>query len=199
MKVNSQLCNSQRPRRVPRMLVLLGVGVLGVGSFAGCAKARAESVPEGPPLQIPTPPERALIPVEEPVLAQPVPVTEPPAVVSAPRTPPRSAPPAKPQPAPPAAAQAPPPPAPAVEQRELRAASPASAPTERSVRDVLARAQRDLARVDYAKLSSDGRLQYEQSKRFSVQAEEALKERNLIFAATLADKAATLAAELAAR
>ena len=82
------------------------------------------------------------------------------------------------------------------EPRELTAPSPASGANERSVRDLLTRASRDLNRVDYMRLSTDSRAQYEQSKRFSEQAEQALKERNLIFAATLADKAATLAAEL---
>jgi histone H3/H4 len=71
--------------------------------------------------------------------------------------------------------------------------------TERSVREMLTRASRDLSRVNYTRLSADGRAQYEQSKRFSAQAEDALRERNLVFAATLADKAATLAAELLAR
>jgi hypothetical protein len=70
--------------------------------------------------------------------------------------------------------------------------------TERNVRDLLTRAQRDLARVNYGRLSADGRAQYDQSKRFSEQAEQALKERNLTFAFTLAEKAATLAAELVA-
>jgi hypothetical protein len=84
--------------------------------------------------------------------------------------------------------------------RDLRAPSPAdNAPTERSVRDVLARAARDINQVDYNRLSPEGKSQYEQSKRFSIQAEQALRERNLIFAATLADKAATLAAELLGR
>jgi hypothetical protein len=64
---------------------------------------------------------------------------------------------------------------------------------------MLARAQRDVGRVDYGKLSADGRAQYDQSKRFSAQAEEALKERNFVFAATLAEKAATLAADLLGR
>jgi len=67
------------------------------------------------------------------------------------------------------------------------------------VRDLLASASRDLGQVNYARLSADGRVQYEQSKRFSAQAEDALKQRNLVFAATLADKAATLAAELLGR
>jgi hypothetical protein len=67
------------------------------------------------------------------------------------------------------------------------------------VRDVLARAARDINQVDYNRLSPEGKSQYEQSKRVSIQAEQALRERNLIFAATLADKAATLAAELLGR
>jgi hypothetical protein len=67
---------------------------------------------------------------------------------------------------------------------------------ERGVRELLTRAARDLNRVDYGKLSADGRTQYEQSKRFSQQAEQALRDRNFVFATTLADKAATLATEL---
>jgi len=169
---------------------------------AGCAKARAASVPDGPPLQMPEPPPRVLAPVEEPLVATTPapPEPEPPVAAAPPRvTPPRPAEPAKPQPAsaPPAAA-APPSRAP-VETRALRPASPATAATERSVRDMLARAAQDLGRVNYARLSVDGRAQYEQSKRFSTQAEDALRERNLVFAATLADKAATLAAELLSR
>jgi type IV secretory pathway VirB10-like protein len=158
-----------------------------VASMAGaCAKARAESAPEGPPLQIPVPPEHVLVPVEPPVEN----------AAAAPRTPAaRPAPPAKPQPPAPVAT-APPAQPPATEARELTAPSPASGANERSVKDVLTRASRDLNRVDYSRLSTDARAQYEQSKRFSEQAEQALKERNLIFAATLADKAATLAAEL---
>jgi hypothetical protein len=67
------------------------------------------------------------------------------------------------------------------------------------VRDTLARAARDLSRVDYGRLSADARAQYDQSKRFTQQAEQALKDRNFVFAATLADKAATLAAGLTGR
>jgi hypothetical protein len=64
---------------------------------------------------------------------------------------------------------------------------------------VLARAARDINQVNYSRLSAEGRSQYDQSKRFSIQAEQALRERNLVFAATLADKAATLATELLGR
>jgi outer membrane biosynthesis protein TonB len=177
---------------------LVFVCVLFVAALSGaCAKAQAESVPDGPPLQMPLPPEHVLIPVEPPseTAAAPEPEPPPPPTAEAPRTPAaRPTPAPKPQPTVPTAA-APPAQTPPVEPRELTAPSQASA-NERNVRDLLARASRDLGRVDYSRLSSDRRSQYEQSKRFSEQAEQALKDRNLIFAATLADKAATLAAEL---
>lgn len=198
---NSQRRNSQLPTRwlILRTIVFLGVGVLAVGSLTACAKARAATVPDGPPLQMPEPPQRVLAPVEEPLVATtPAPEPEPPPVAAtAPRATPPRPPEPRPQPAPPAAAA--PPPRTAVDTRELRPASPATTVTERSVREMLARATRDLGRVNYSRLSVDGRAQYEQSKRFSTQAEEALRQRNLVFAATLADKAATLAAELLQR
>jgi hypothetical protein len=53
-----------------------------------------------------------------------------------------------------------------------------------------------LARLEYRRLSPEGRSQFDQARRFSDQAEEALRDRNLPYAATLADKAATLAAQL---
>jgi len=141
-----------------------------------------------------------LAPVEEPAVVAEAPVPEtPPAAVAPPRTTKPTGE-ARPAPAPPAAAvPAPAPPPPPAAPRDLRAPSPANAATERSVRDLLARAARDINQVDYSRLSAEGKSQYEQSKRFSIQAEQALRERNLIFAATLADKAATLAAELLGR
>jgi outer membrane biosynthesis protein TonB len=144
---------------------------------------------------MPAPPERVLIPVEPPapLAAQPAEPEPPPATAAAPRTPPKPAPAPKPQPAAPVAAQ--PAPAPA-DTRELQTTAATSAATERNVRDLLARAARDLGRVNYNRLSADGRAQYDQSKRFTTQAQDALRERNFVFAATLADKAATLAAEL---
>jgi hypothetical protein len=105
------------------------------------------------------------------------------------------------EPEPPPAAAAPTTPQPAPEPpRELRPASPAAdAAAERESRDALARAARDLGRVDYGKLNPDARAQYDQSKRFVEQAQQALKDRNFVFAATLSDKAAALAAELVGR
>ena len=185
----------------------LAAGLAIVLALSGCAKARAASIPEGPPLQVPAPPERVLAPVEEPAVAA-APPPESPAPVTPPRptrptaearpTPPAPAPTPAPATTPAAAAAAPPATTPT---RDLRAPSTANAPTptERSVRDLLARAAKDINQVDYSRLSAEGRTQYEQSKRFSIQAEDALRERNLIFASTLADKAATLAAELLGR
>jgi len=180
---------------------VLVLGLLVVLSAGGCAKAAAASAPAGPPLQVPAPPDRVLAPVEEPAVAAeaPAPETPPPSV--APPRPTRPTAEARPAPAPPAAAAPSPAPAPppAAAPRDLQAPSPANAATERSVRDLLARAARDINQVDYSRLSTEGKSQYEQSKRFSIQAEQALRERNLIFAATLADKAATLAVELLGR
>jgi hypothetical protein len=64
---------------------------------------------------------------------------------------------------------------------------------------MLARSTRDLGRVNVARLSADGRAQFEQARRFAQQAQQALNARNFVFAATLADKAVQLAADLAGR
>ena len=65
-----------------------------------------------------------------------------------------------------------------------------------AIRELIARATRDLARVNAASLNADGRAQVEAARRFLQQAEEALKARNVVFAGKLADKAATMAAVL---
>ena len=70
---------------------------------------------------------------------------------------------------------------------------------ERRVRDLLARAVRDLAQLDYRALSQAGKTQYDAARRFVAQAEDALKARNVRFAEQLADKAAGLAAGLKGR
>jgi len=176
----------------------VGVGIVLALVASSCAKARAETVPDGPPLQMPQPPQRVLAPIEE--SAVPAVVVEPEAPTAdgaPPSVPARPVAEPRPRPTTPAASAEPPLPAPGA--RDLRAASPANAVTEPGVREMLARAARDMAGVNYSRLSTEGRSQYEQSRRFSAQAEEALRGRNLIFAATLAEKAATLAAGLLGR
>lgn len=171
---------------------------------SGCAKPRAASMPVAPPLEVPAPPARGFLPPEQPLpAAASVPEAPVPAIApTVPRPPaPRRAgglpvePEPRPDPAPAAGASGSPDPS-----RELRAASAAAdAQAERAVRDTLARSTRDLGRVNVSRLSADGRAQFEQARRFAQQAEQALATRNLLFAATLADKAASLAADLAGR
>ncbi len=197
-----------RPRRAARRPLprasAAAVGVLLACLAPACAKSRPTVVAEGPALSLTEPPPRVIVPAEEPLAAAPVPPEVPGAV-----TPPRAA--ARPpvrrpvaassesearQETPAVAVEVPVPVAPA-QPPELRAAPAAGdASAERSVRDLLNRAARDLARTDYRRLTADARAQYDQSKRFSDQAEQALRERNFVFAATLADKAAVLAAAL---
>lgn len=192
-------------------LLTLGRWALVVGSLfvgaTGCAKAKAATVPDGPPLAMPAPPERELGPVEE-VAAVPIgtPTADLPIASPGGRTTtttsrqPARQPDVKPepvvaQPVPPAA-----PPAPAATEapRELRSVpSAVAAAEERKVKEDLSRAAAGLKGVDYGKLSAERQSQYNQAKRFAEQAEEELKNRNLPFAATLADKARQLADELA--
>jgi hypothetical protein len=172
-----------------------------VAVAAGCAKARAQTVPDGPPLAMPHPPSRVFAPIEdEPLVSSPVertptappqvPPTAPPARRAS-ASPPEPEKPAAPAPAPAPAAEVP---------RELRAASsPADPEAERRITELLRNALRDLNRVDYRGLTSGGRQQYDQAKGFTEEAEKALRERNFVYAQTTADKAAKLAAELAGR
>jgi len=70
------------------------------------------------------------------------------------------------------------------------------AQTAGAIRELMARASRDLARVNPATLNADGRGQADAARRFLQQAEDALKARNIVYAGKLADKAATIAAVL---
>jgi hypothetical protein len=206
---NSQLLTETLTPRAPRgrvgagIAIVAGIGIL-AGAASGCAKARAAAVPDGPPLAMPLPPPRVFAPVDEeaPLAASPVVPETPPVEAPQPpteRRPPRRAattPPEREKPEP-----APRPPQPAPEPpRELRAAStPADAEADRKIRALLLTASRSLDQVDYQKLSIAGKEQYENAKSFGDQAGEALTQRNYVFAETLADKAAKLAAELLGR
>jgi type IV secretory pathway VirB10-like protein len=156
--------------------------------LSGCA-ARAQAVtvePEMPALDPPAPPPRVVtvaVPEDEepppsppPTTEKPAPPARPPARPARPET---KAEPARPDPGKPTA-----PPGTEVQ-------------TETAIRSLLARATRDLSRVNTSALGSDAKAQYETAQRFLQQAEEALKSRNLVFAGKLADKAATLASVFA--
>src|SRR5262245_12415705 len=140
---------------------------------AGCAKARAQTVPNGPPLATPPPPTRVFAPIEdEPLVSSPTDVSATAAApkVAAPAPPrPRTPPPEPEKPPTPA-------PAPAAEPpRELRAASsPADSEAERRITEVIVTTKRDLNRVDYRGLTRGGRESYDQAKGLIDEAERAL-------------------------
>ena len=70
---------------------------------------------------------------------------------------------------------------------------------ERLIRASITKANADLNRVDYRALNNDARNQYDTAKRFIRQADDAMRAKNLVFAKSVADKAAALAAQLAGR
>ena len=84
------------------------------------------------------------------------------------------------------------------DRRPLCKTTPAAADEEleRGIRATLARASADLDRVDYRRLGADARTQYDTAKRFILQADDAVRAKNLVFARNLADKAFALATQL---
>jgi len=81
----------------------------------------------------------------------------------------------------------------------LRGRAVRPGPVERRIRGLLLEATVNLNRIDYGRLNADAKGQYDSAKGFVRQAEDALRTKNLVFASYLADKAATLAAQLRGR
>ena len=169
----------------------------------GCLGLRARAVTAPEPLDMPEPPPR-VVEVREPDAVPPP--------ISLPEEPVRNTP-TRPRPSPAADNPRPAQPTPevpvdAVKPEELTPRPPTTLQTtptqreeevERRIRGVLGQATSDLSRINYQGLTADGRTQYDMAKRFVSQAEEALHNKNLVFANNLADKAATLAIQLAGR
>ncbi len=179
-----------------RVRGLVLASVIAALAAGGCATARAKVQPVSVALEAPVPPPRVIVPPEPEMPEPPAPAPEPEAVAPKvlrrppaappPKTEPKLESPRTAQPAPPAAT--------------LQQALPGSpADIIRQVREQLGQAQGDLSRVDYLGLSADAKSQYDTAKRFIVQAEQALREKNLVFAAKVAEKAAGLAASLVGR
>jgi hypothetical protein len=172
----------------------------------GCAKAHASAQPGGPALETPLAPPRVL---SSPIESEPTVTAAPPIEGPAPRaTPeaPRAAAPRVERPVPPPAAAASETPAPSQatttpvdEPPRTLQTTPNLGQAETRIRGLLANASRDLNRIDYRALSVDAQAQYDIAKRFTEQADEALKTKNIVFAEQLADKAAALAAQLLKR
>jgi hypothetical protein len=188
-------------RRYSLLLLLAAVGA------GGCASAGAKSQPTSSPLEVPTPPARVVVPAEPP--PPPQPATDDPgartiqdtAGKTAARAPARPAPVAKkdvvetPPPSDPAKPPTVAAPGPTLEQP----LPPKPEEIERDVREKLKKAESDLNKVDYQALNPDGKAQYDTAKRFMKEAQQALAQKNFVFALKVADKAAGLAAGLPAR
>jgi hypothetical protein len=173
---------------------------------SGCAMLHGRSN-SGPPLNMPSPPARVV-----PIASQPIPIVAAPTVEDVPSREPEPIKPAPPAPpprvdrgeqAPPARTETPadagaaaaPAPGPSPPPPALQTTAN---PTEAEQRTLasLRNAKRDLDKIDARRLNTEARSQYDIARRFVQQAEEALRNRNPVFAEQLADKAATLAALL---
>lgn len=193
--------NTGMPTRRRSVVALLPVCLVACLA-SGCIRGQARTTPNLPPLDVPLPPPRLVEAAEE------VPPPEP---LTLPAEPVRSAlPPPRPR-TPPAPAQQtesskqPEPPKPPEEPKEPKppgATTLRTTPTqqegelERRTRGLLLEATSNLNRIDYGRLNPDAKGQYDSAKGFVRQAEDALRTQNLVFASYLADKAATLAAQL---
>jgi hypothetical protein len=171
--------------------------VVALSGLQACARVHARTAPIGPPLEIPQPPPRVVVPVPEEVVELAPPPVEAPAVQPPSVPVPRAAAPRAPErPAPAVPASKPVPENPA--GRSLQTTGGAAA-SEQQIRAMLSRASQDLSRVDSRTLSAEARAQYDIARRFMSQSEDAIKDRNLVFATTLAEKAAALAGLLLER
>ena len=171
------------------------VVLVAASSLTGCHKVPAHVPAPVPTLNVPVPDNRLVIPsppVEAPVEVQTPP--EPPPVSTPPPRTRESSPsrPAQPPPTPPPAAN---PPVTEPPQPILQTTAK-TAEQEKRARDLLANAERDLARIQKGELTKDGQVQYENAQQFVRQAWGALNVKNYVRAVELADKAATLATML---
>lgn len=197
-------------RRLPGAFVLAQVSCVMLLAGA-CARPKAKTFVDGPPLEMPAPPARDFE-ANEAEPPEPVPLPAEPARNTPPRA--RPAPPARelPRPADPPKPEAPKPSETVSEPEPPKAEDPPKPPTtlqttpaeaqgevERNIRLTLARALSDLSRVDYGRLNRDARTQYDTAKSFIRDADLAVKAKNLVYAKSLADKAATLAVQLSGK
>jgi hypothetical protein len=201
MNNDMQDCQNTGMQPCRRSVVAFLLVCLAAGLASGCVRARARTTPDPPALDVPLPPPRLVEAAETP----------PPEPLSLPAEPARSTlprpktPPAPVQqqtesskpPEPPKAPEEPP-----KEPKPPAATTLRTTPTqqegelERRTRGLLLEATSNLNRIDYGRLNPDAKGQYDSAKGFVRQAEDALRTQNLVFASYLADKAATLAAQL---
>ena len=193
----------------PTLAAWIGIAALSCGAI-GCARTQARTAPELPPLDVPAPPPRAVEPAVvstpqpgPPLVEAPQPNTPGPLLSAAPAQRPEPAKPEPPKPASPVVE------APAGVEAQRAAPPPATTlqtippqkegQVEASIRAQLTRAAADLNRVHYQALGDDRKINYEEAKVYLKQAEDALRDKNLLFARTVADKAERIAAQLSGR
>jgi hypothetical protein len=193
---------------VVRRATALMACALVVAAAAGCARPRPQVEPEVQALALPAPPPRTLPPLEGgPIEAAGAAAPEPPRQQRPLR--PRAdatrgndngrtearaeVPKVEPQPGEPL--DEPSAPAPALQL----APTADTARIEQNIRVQLQRANSDLGRIDTRVLGADARIQYDTAKRFIILADQAIRDRNLVYAQTLADKARVIASVLLGR
>jgi hypothetical protein len=182
--------------RFARLVVLLLLGGVAGGA---CATSRAQAIEDKPTLAVPPVPPRTIEPqpVAELPRVEPMPESNP--VATAPPKPrpnPRNAEakPAEPKPEATSEAITTPPPAPVA---ALRAPTAPSGPDAlRQIRETLQRADGILAKVDYQKLSLDRRTTYDSAKNYMQQADEKIKQDDLMLARAYAVRAEEIAKQL---
>ena len=196
-----------------RLTAVWVAAAVALGAAApGCARTTTKVEPVMPALAVPPPPPRVLPPLEDARIDSATPAPNQPQ--SAPRQPPRQRPDAsraangagrtgegRAETAAPVPSDG----APSAEGESAQAApslqlaSPGDSASEQKTRNRLTQAAQNLQRVDYRQLNTDAKAQYDIAKRFIALAEQAITDRNLLYAQTLADKAATIAGVLQRR
>ena len=188
-----------RVLRSGALLVLTAIG------GAACTTTRAEVPLERPALDVPPPPPRMIVPLPPPPQSpRPDPV---PALGEAgtsttakPRPSREKEPPPKTEPKPeekPAETTPPANPSPVPPLRIPAGGDPNEQAAQ--IRATIDLTRATLNGIDYQKLLEPRRKQYEEAKLFANQAEQALKEKNLVMAKEFADKAERLTKELTGR
>jgi hypothetical protein len=189
----------------PAAVALAGLSLLA----AGCTKKVIAAAPAPVPLAVPSVPPRIVGPVvvpeerpqavaETPATPAQRPAVRPPRPANRPADTATETPVEDPQRA--RAEGAEPVPGPVTPAPLLRTRDTVNdAEAARKVREVLTRAEQNLAKVNYRNLTVNGKAQAEDARRFITQAGEALDKRQLVMALSLADKAEQLSTSLANR
>ncbi len=185
-----------------RLTRLAAVTLLALPAASGCARSRPAVAPTPLALEMPPPPARVISTPPEPIAPTEATTVDRPAIAARPARgravpsrpdPARQAEPARTEPPDGAAVPAAPEPAPASGPLLRTPQTADESDAERRTRQVLDRAGALLDKVNAATLGQQARQQHETARRFIAQAQQALVDRNYVLAASLADKAETLA------